>query len=425
MRSKAEKTGSKYDRMQLKNHWDTMGRQWKVWSRLVQCSYMNWDPETNTFGASDEDWINYVQDNPEAGQYRMCPPQYLEKLEIIFSGNEVDAIDDEVVGMSKRASSRHEEDRDTGDEDRQSMSKSSTPQPKGYWSPSTHELFLDLLVQETLKGNRPDSHLTKEGWKTILETINDKTGLGYTRAQLKNHWDCTRKSWKIWCQLVGISSLKWDPDSRTFGATDEEWRSYLRVNPRASQFRNKQIPHPDKLAIIFHGIIEPGAPYSPPRRKRKRSETLNFHDPTPLSILQTNEAAITSPDGDEIEIFPTIRPRISICFQESRLREGVAIPIDREVNQNQRSEAVESRSNVHESPVSVRMASGEPGYTIGECIECLDAMEEVEQGSDLYLFALDMFLKKEYREIFLQLRKPCLRVAWLQRLQSGGPTISP
>lgn len=50
-----------YDRMQLKNHWDTMSRQWKIWCMLVQTGYMSWDPETNTFGASDEEWAYYLQ----------------------------------------------------------------------------------------------------------------------------------------------------------------------------------------------------------------------------------------------------------------------------------------------------------------------------------------------------------------------------
>lgn len=167
-----------------------------------------------------------LQENPDAGQYRLSVPQDLEKLEIIFAGSNVEVKDDEI---RKRRRSFHEEEEEEEDEDNRSMCSSSNPQTKGYWSPSTHELFVDLLVQETLKGNRPDTHFNKEGWKTILETINEKTGLGYTRAQLKNHWDCTRKAWKIWCQLVGASSMKWDPETRSFGATEEEWRIYIRV----------------------------------------------------------------------------------------------------------------------------------------------------------------------------------------------------
>ncbi|CAH2073960.1 unnamed protein product [Thlaspi arvense] len=384
LKSFQEQTGAMYDRMQLKNHWDTMSRQWKIWCRLVQSSYMNWDPDTNTFGAGDEEWAHYLQENPDAGQYRLSVPQDLEKLEIIFAGCNVEVKDDEVSGVRKRGRSFQDVEEEE-DEDNRSMCSSSNPQTKGYWSPSTHELFLDLLVQETLKGNRPDTHFNKEGWKTILETINEKTGLGYTRAQLKNHWDCTRKTWKIWCQLVGTNIMKWDPETGSFGATEEEWRIYIRENPRAGQFRHKEVPHADKLSVIFSGVIEPGETYTPPSRKkplRDRSESPH---------LQQYEANwIDNKAAQQLDV---------VKFMSS---DGM----------------------LQESPVCVEIESAKRKYCIGECIESLDAMKEVEEGSDLYLFALDQFLKREYREIFLELKKPSLRIAWLQRLQSAARSIT-
>ncbi|XP_024012037.1 L10-interacting MYB domain-containing protein [Eutrema salsugineum] len=385
LKSFQEQTGAMYDRMQLKNHWDTMSRQWKIWSRLVQCSLMNWDPETNTFGASDEEWANYLQGNPDAGQYRLSVPQDLEKLEIIFAGSNVsvEVKDDEFSDVRKRRRSCNEEEEEE-DEDNRSMCSSSNPQTKGYWSPSTHELFLDLLVQETYKGNRPDTHFNKEGWKTILETINEKTGLGYSRAQLKNHWDCTRKSWKIWCQLVGANSMKRDPETCSFGASEEEWRIYIQENPRAGQFRHKEVPHADKLSIIFSGVIEPGETYTPPSRKkllRHRSE---------------------SPQLQEYEVNW----------------------IDNKTAQTLDVAKLMSDGMLQESPVCVEIESAKRKYCIGECIESLDAMKEVEEGSDLYLFALDQFLKREYREIFLELKKPSLKIAWLQRLRSASLSVS-
>ncbi|XP_018445576.1 L10-interacting MYB domain-containing protein [Raphanus sativus] len=376
-----EQTGAMYDRMQLKNHWDTMSRQWKIWCRLVQTGYMSWDPETNTFGASAEEWAYYLQGNPDAGQYRLSVPQDLEKLEIIFAGsnNNVegrdDDDDDEVLRVRKRRRSGGHEEEEVEEEDSRSMCSSSNPQTKGYWSPSTHELFVDLLVQETLKGNRPDTHFNKEGWKTIFETINERTGLGYTRGQLKNHWDCTRKAWKIWCQLVGDDSMKWDPETGSFGATEEEWRNYIRENPRAGQFRHKEVPHADKLSIIFSGVIEPGETYTPPSRKK---------------LL---------PDRSE----------------SPRFREDEA---NHNVKPAKRLDVV--MGMLQESPVRVEIESAKRMYCIGECIESLNAMKEVEEGSDLYMFALDQFLKREYREIFLELKKPSLKIAWLQRLRAAA-----
>jgi hypothetical protein len=85
-------------------------------------------------------------------------------------------------------------------------------------------------------------------------------------------------------------------------------------------------------------------------------------------------------------------------------------------------DAVASRNGVtiQKNAFPISCAEGKRSYSIGECIECLDGMEDVEQGSDLYLFALDVFLRQEHREIFLQLKKPNLRISWLQRLQSVG-----
>uniref|UniRef100_A0A1J3CZE3 Myb/SANT-like domain-containing protein n=1 Tax=Noccaea caerulescens TaxID=107243 RepID=A0A1J3CZE3_NOCCA len=437
-------TGARFNKKQLKNHWDTMCKQWKIWRRLVQCPDMKWDPETNTFGATDEDWGNYLLVNPDAGQYRLSPPMYLKKLEMIFEGVNIDGRDDDDEGGSsqckrKRRSRRHheeeEEEADTGEDNMQIASNFSTPQSKGYWSPASHELFVDLLVEETYKGNRPDTHYPKESWRTMLETINQNSGKNYSRAQLKNHWDCTRKAWKIWCQVVGAPIMKWDPNSRTFGATEEDWKTYLRENPRAAQFRRKHVPCADKLAIIFEGVIEPGkADFRPYRKKmRDHSESPQLHDPTPLSTLYTNEPVTASEDGgadnadddddedgDDVGE-PSHAPHRSrfngVGFAESRLQDvEIVTPI---------CTRFEAERMMRENPLSLQTVSGNKQYeyTIGECIECLDAMEELEQGSDLYLFALDLFLKKEYREIFLQLKKSSLKMSWLLRLQSGSSTV--
>jgi len=58
-------------------------------------------------------------------------------------------------------------------------------------------------------------------------------------------------------------------------------------------------------------------------------------------------------------------------------------------------------------------------FTFEECVECLDAIEEVEKGGDLYMFALDLFKTKDYRYLFLMLQKSSLRMAWLLKLLSN------
>ncbi|ESQ40492.1 hypothetical protein EUTSA_v10015821mg, partial [Eutrema salsugineum] len=255
--------------------------------------------------------------------------------------------------------------------------------PKAVWEADYHRVFLDLCVEQTLVGNKPGTHFSKEGWRNILKSFQEQTGAMYDRMQLKNHWDTMSRQWKIWSRLVQCSLMNWDPETNTFGASDEEWANYLQENPRAGQFRHKEVPHADKLSIIFSGVIEPGETYTPPSRKkllRHRSE---------------------SPQLQEYEVNW----------------------IDNKTAQTLDVAKLMSDGMLQESPVCVEIESAKRKYCIGECIESLDAMKEVEEGSDLYLFALDQFLKREYREIFLELKKPSLKIAWLQRLRSASLSV--
>lgn len=50
-----QKTGTMLTKIQLKNHWDKIVRQWKIWCRLVQCSHITYE-----MGSSDKDvWCQY------------------------------------------------------------------------------------------------------------------------------------------------------------------------------------------------------------------------------------------------------------------------------------------------------------------------------------------------------------------------------
>lgn len=106
----------------------------------------------------------------------------------------------------------------------------STSTSKANWTPANHKIFVDLCVEETLKGNKPGTHFTKEGWRNIVESLYAKTGVTYDRKQVKNHWDSTRKRWKLWVKLIGNSSMKWDSETNKFGATEEVWRNYIKVS---------------------------------------------------------------------------------------------------------------------------------------------------------------------------------------------------
>lgn len=98
-----------------------------------------------------------------------------------------------------------------------------TLKARAIWTPEFHKIYVDLCLEETLNGNKPGTYLTKAGWMTIEESFHKKTRVRYDRKQLKNHWDNAKEQWKIWCKLIGASSMKWDPAAQKFGASEEDW----------------------------------------------------------------------------------------------------------------------------------------------------------------------------------------------------------
>ena len=156
----------------------------------------------------------------------------------------------------------------------------------------------------------------------------------------------------------------------------------VQENPEAAQFRYKELKFTDQLETIFNGTTVTGETEPAVQQRKSDDSVVTF----PLHIKE--------PDTDNFD------EKAECHCDVVASRNGVSI---------------------QKNASAVSSTEGKHNYSIGECIECLDRMEEIEQGSDLYMFALDVFLKQEYREIFLQLKTPNLRISWLQRLQSGGP----
>lgn len=403
------KTGVRYDKRQIKNHYDSTRKQWKIWVKLIGDDIMKWDPETNTFGASEKEWLDYLKENPEAAQFRLKEIPFCDKLDIIFgdsiqSGEMKPSTSSERQNDDSAATSPLSEERGKKHKSvnvdfdfksailvnatpisaiasEQSISCSSFAKVKANWTPSLHKTFIDLCLQETLNGNKPGTHFTKEGWKNIMDSFHLKSGLTYGRLQFKNHWDNTKEQWRIWTKLVSTSYMKWNPSKHIFEASEEDWSKYLKANPEAAPFRYKELQFTDALDTIFNGTTVTGETV-PALKQRKSDDSVN------TLPLRVKEPDVTSSD-EKTEY---------LC------------------------DAVASRNgaSIQKNAVAISSAEGKRNYSIGECIECLDGMKDLEQGSDLYLFALDVFLRPEHREIFLQLKKPNLRISWLQRLQSVG-----
>ncbi|KAF6146217.1 hypothetical protein GIB67_011689 [Kingdonia uniflora] len=71
---------------ELKNQWDYMKKQWKVWRGLINRTGHGYDPISGTFDWPDEVWENIIAVNSDARKYKTAPLQHRDLLEKLFEG---------------------------------------------------------------------------------------------------------------------------------------------------------------------------------------------------------------------------------------------------------------------------------------------------------------------------------------------------
>jgi hypothetical protein len=77
---------------------------------------------------------------------------------------------------------------------------------------------------------RPNTHFDKAGWKFIVQSFKDQTGLSLSKSQLKNKWDGIKKDWRVWKKLITETRVGWSTELGTISATDEWWQSKIQVS---------------------------------------------------------------------------------------------------------------------------------------------------------------------------------------------------
>ncbi|MFQ6644882.1 hypothetical protein Gotur_019658 [Gossypium turneri] len=68
---------------------------------------------------------------------------------------------------------------------------------KVMWDKRLTEIFCDICIKEILKGNKPGTHFTKDGWLKIMTNFEKETSKGFSQRQLKNRWDALKKNGKL------------------------------------------------------------------------------------------------------------------------------------------------------------------------------------------------------------------------------------
>lgn len=156
-------------------------------------------------------------------------------------------------------------------------------QLKANWNPEWHKLFVDMSLKQIKKGNRPKTHLNKQGWKELCQDFSKETGVYYDKGQLKNHWDSTKDSWKVWHKLIINIGDGWYPVTQKINVSDTFWDEYIQKNPSAARFRYQILPHCQELDYIFGGTAAIS--------DLPNSDTMPINDVTPSVVQEVQQSS--------------------------------------------------------------------------------------------------------------------------------------
>ncbi|KAK9288926.1 hypothetical protein L1049_017397 [Liquidambar formosana] len=120
------------------------------------------------------------------------------------------------------------------------------------WSTYWDEVLLDALLEEQMKGNRPDGTWSTTAYTNVVKTLTQKLEFPFLKDHVKNRMKTLKKNFNTCYELFkGMSGFAWNPETQLFEAENEVWKELIQANAAAATWRHTRICHYDKLFELF------------------------------------------------------------------------------------------------------------------------------------------------------------------------------
>ncbi|XP_048334822.2 L10-interacting MYB domain-containing protein-like [Ziziphus jujuba] len=163
------------------------------------------------------------------------------------------------------------------------------------WGTTNEKIYIDVMVDLINKGGMKDGQFSSKEWTNMLEALNNKSKRNYNMKQIKPKFNRLRSKHREFSELLQQTGFGWDAETNTVNATDEMWQNYIRVHPKATQFRKKGCEHYKLLGIIFNkstatGVFRHASTSDPPNTDDEmeleaESAHVNISRDNPFSTL--------------------------------------------------------------------------------------------------------------------------------------------
>ena len=98
------------------------------------------------------------------------------------------------------------------------------------WPANIEHIFIEIMLEEQLKGSMPNGVFKGSMWTSITAELNQRTGKDFLCKQVLQKHNRLRSKQRKWSQLLTKhTGLGWDEQTKTATCSDEVWQNVIAV----------------------------------------------------------------------------------------------------------------------------------------------------------------------------------------------------
>ncbi|KAG2667269.1 hypothetical protein I3760_15G105800 [Carya illinoinensis] len=182
------------------------------------------------------------------------------------------------------------------------------------WAGGFENKLIDMLFQETLEGKLVGSKITNRDCVRLAEQLNNLRIKWVDSSQVKGKIARLKKIQRQFTDLMGQTSMGWNPITKTIIGSDEYWANAIQVRSEWKKFKNNSCGNYDVLCMIFDQVVATGVLHfastqEPPSREEEQhlEDELRARGP----VFGTSTRLDSTIDLDAIEITLEMQGRAS------------------------------------------------------------------------------------------------------------------
>lgn len=172
------------------------------------------------------------------------------------------------------------------------------------WNTIREDHLIDSLIKEIEENGRPNegAGFKTVAWNRIRASFTSlNNGIEFSNQQLQSKLAVLKANFIAFDTLCNQSGWGWDSERNIPTAPDSVWEEYIKVHPKAAQFRHQTLHRYDDLAKLFKGKVATGKFAVSSTAKSKTNEVTNQQTAIIPSVNTNNIANTRTP----IVVHPT------------------------------------------------------------------------------------------------------------------------